>query len=874
MRSRTLPPASADAVHSPEEIITHSVQQQQQPRQFRLEENDNNVFISTSTSAPVRKTRSHSKRPSALDVTSSLVAPQLQEYLMQATQCAHDLQSRTQELESENRKLKELVRQHSTSALDWCSVAKQYQQDRNFMALRLAELELQISNTTHSTKDSIATSIKKNDVGDGSSSLNNFVSQTISQILDHMTPTGGSKEPKLPPLSKGIYSTRNENNFKGEVTTESVLRSVLKPTSKSLSCVCGCQEETRAWKTRCDFAENQITLLEMRCEKTNVMMDAYKAKWTQWKETVVREQYQRRMKAAMSPQSARYMSLGSKQSQQEQPQQQQRGQSRHRKAHYTRDNSRGARLGTEEGNSSQKRQEVTERNTIFNQLITGVLERKRSPTPGVRSSRTETSSVAGPHVVFDEKDDRLGSSDEASAKIERWKPKTYVLDSEENDTSVEYGEQPMSLTFPSDLALHRRGQGLSELDEDDDESDSHDSHGGEDQGFKASSKAKIKRRQYMDDSPTTRISERNQKRTTSVSRTETTPKQQTSTNLDFTRINAEALLSIASDRSSPPMFDTEDYVTFYRSAKTPVKQRSAVGNEQDSPVILHQIDHSHTPKSTSKNIQRNVSTVEALDHGRIFVPETPLELQGITPKKENQILTQSPMTTAVTHVNTAQHEGHLPNLERSTAVNGADMASQQNTQSQSPDGVDEPDKENKAPQEQLKDAHSNSDLDIHEKEIPQMEVGILQGHSGENNHAEQVLTDVPEQQIYNFTERRKDKRKQMHGHDCACCRRFYELTGPLPLPDGHSTFFTPAPRPGEKDIWEKSAEERLQDRIQQISRHRVQHEQPLTPPGFWDTDFPSTQDRLEWDKIAEERRERKKQRAEYKQQEQQQKRRR
>ncbi|ORZ22793.1 DNA repair protein endonuclease SAE2/CtIP C-terminus-domain-containing protein, partial [Lobosporangium transversale] len=108
--------------------------------------------------------------------------------------------------------------------------------------------------------------------------------------------------------------------------------------------------------------------------------------------------------------------------------------------------------------------------------------------------------------------------------------------------------------------------------------------------------------------------------------------------------------------------------------------------------------------------------------------------------------------------------------------------------------------------------------------------------------------------------RRKDKRKQMHGHDCACCRRFYELTGPLPLPDGYNTFFTPAPRPGEKEVWEKTAEERLQDRIQQISRHRVHHESPMTPPGFWDTDFPLTPDRLEWDRIADERRDRKKQR--------------
>lgn len=80
------------------------------------------------------------------------------------------------------------------------------------------------------------------------------------------------------------------------------------------------------------------------------------------------------------------------------------------------------------------------------------------------------------------------------------------------------------------------------------------------------------------------------------------------------------------------------------------------------------------------------------------------------------------------------------------------------------------------------------------------------------------------------------------------------------MPDGYNAFFTPAPRPGQKEVWEQTEEERLQSRIQQVSRHRVQHEVPLTPPGFWDTDFPLTPERIEWDRIAEERKSRKKQR--------------
>ncbi|KAF9359695.1 hypothetical protein BGX26_011643 [Mortierella sp. AD094] len=872
MRSRSLPPSPADAANAPDEHNNHPIQQQ---RQFHQQENDDhdNVFISTTSGAPTRKTHAQSKRPSTIDVTLSLVAPQLQEYLAQASHCAQELQDRNQDLESENRKLKELVRQHRSSALDWCSVSKQYQQDRNFMALRLAELELQISNTTtqsnnnnnnnnnmtgdhtqivgSSSKSSIAGPSKQSDGDICNDSFSSFVSQSISQILDYMAPSNGSKEPKLPPLSKGSYSVGNSTNRDGG-ETELIPRSALKSSSKSRSCTCGCQEEIKAWKARCDFAENQATLLEMRCEKTNIMMDAYKAKWTQWKETVVREQYQRRMKAAMSPQSARYMSLSSKQSQSQQQQQQQQPQQHQqeqqgprKKAYSTSDNSRRVRLGTEESNSSQKRQED---------------------------------------------DNESSSNDDTTEELERRKPVTYVLDSEENDTSVEYGEQPMSLTFPSDLALHRRGQGLSELEEDDDEDDGLDSRGREEtRRFESSSRAQTKRRQYLDDSPTTRISERNQRRTTAISHRENTHQRQSPYTTDFSKIddeNAAAMLSIASDRSSPPMFDSEDYVTLYRSAKTPVKQGST--------AILPQRSLPHTPKSTSRNIQQDVSAVDGPDQGRVFVPETPLELQGITPKKENQILTQSPLKPASTHLNAVQQTsipgGDLRNPARETTANDMESALHQDTQSQSSGGADESDKENKAPQVQIQvhEIHSNSDLEVYDKEDSFVEEGICQERSGEINHsnglqrqgqlrAQQAVADVPEERIYNFTERRKDKRKQMHGHDCACCRRFYELTGPLPLPDGYNAFFTPAPRPGEKEVWEKSAEEKLQDRIQQISRHRVQHEQPLTPPGFWDTDFPSTQERLEWDKIATERRERKKQRMEQqlqKQQLQQQKRRR
>ncbi|KAF8980977.1 hypothetical protein BGZ46_003397 [Entomortierella lignicola] len=890
MRSRSLPSTSADAATPRNDHINRPLQQQQRPSQEIDEEN--NVFISSASSAPSRRIQTQSKRPSSSDVIPSTAAPQLQDYLMQAAHCAQGLQDRNQELEDENRKLRELVRQHRTSALDWCSVAKQYQQDRNFMTLRLAELELQLSNTTYknnkdttethnqtvgSSKDkTTATTTTPNRQDDNEDdSLSNFVSQSISQILDYMAPSSGSKEPKLPPLSKGGYSTSGNAINKEGAPTEPILRSALKTSSKSRPCTCGCQEELKAWKARCDFAENQATLLEMRCEKTNVMVDAYKAKWTQWKETVVREQYQRRMKAAMSPQSAQYLSLSSKQNPQQETQlNQQEQQGNRRMVHSVSDPTRRSRSATQESNSSHKRQEVTKRNTLFNQLISRAAEDSnviQGATSTNRDFQAETSPVSSPHVAFVHKDGDSSSSDEVTERQARQKSKTHVLDSEENDTSVEYGEQPMSLTFPSDLALHRRGYGLSELEEEDDDDDVLASHG-EDRDVRTQGR----NRKYIDDSPTTRVSERYQKRSTAIPRHQ----PHISSTIDTSKTEHEhehgaALLSIVSDQSSPPMFDSEDYVTSYRSAKTPIRQSSIDKSYQGTTTI--------TPKVTPKNTQLDLSA-GAPHRGRVIVPETPLELQGITPKKENQPLALSVVKTTSAHSDTAQrtlmNRKNLPDMAREASIGDVEVALQHSAGPQSPSGADdpdEPDKENKAPQ--VIEIHSNSDLDLHDKEVSFVEDSICHEQNDEVSHDQesenQTTTAVLEQRIYNFTERRKDKRKQMHGHDCACCRRFYELTGPLPLPDGYNTFFTPAPRPGEKEVWERTPEERLQDRIQQISRHRVQHEQPLTPPGFWDTDFPSTQDRLEWDKIAGERREMKKQRKEHqKLQQQQQKRRR
>ncbi|KAF9435811.1 hypothetical protein BGZ76_005495 [Entomortierella beljakovae] len=900
MRSRNLTHASADASHEQDKYMDNSTQQHKQT----LEENDpDNVFI---TSGPSAKRQPQQKRSTAIDTTSNLIAPQLQECLLQAAQHAQDLQDRSHDLETENKKLKEIVRQHRTSALDWCSVAKQYQQDRNYMALRLAELELELqlllpTNDTKqnhnnvsesSSKPTAGTSTRQNGGDSDTSSLSTFISQSISEILDYMSPANGSKEPMLPPLSKGSYTTGKVSTNTGKATTEPVLRSALKSSSKSTSCNCGCQEEIRAWKTRCDFAENQATLHELRCEKTNIVMDAYKAKWTQWKETVVREQYQRRMKAAISPQSARFMSFNSKSSQQVQSQQEQSQQELGHKDFHKRSSAdelnKRTRFKSEESNSSQKRQEITKRNTLLNQLMSVAPESVDTSNPSTSKGKDIHEEEGGVgsadelHVAFERKSDVLDSNNILTLTPERRKSITSVPDSEGNDTSVEYIEQPMSLTFPSDLALYRRGQGFYELEDDGDNSsndgdnDQNRPEGGV-SGTKLSSKAQgSSSKQYMDHSPTVRVSERNQRRVKGITHNGVNNERVSSAS-DRERageMSTALMSSIASDRSSPPMFDSEDYAAPFHSE---------IGAKHDLEDVPLQKNHPVTPNQGSKNAYYDESLVNSSDIEHSFVPETPLDQQqGLARMKDSQRWDHSPDTSI--YVNSSRNAS-TQQIVSPNFVNGnytVDTRTHIEIFSQSPIPSDDPDKENKAPQDQPQDQlhseRSSSDIDINERDIEDNDVnngngnesGHTQGQQKPIEQQKQPPMDGQEQRIYNFTERRKDKRKQMHGHDCACCRRFYEITGPLPRPDGYNAFFTPAPRPGEKETWEKSADERLQDRIQQISRHRVQHEQPLTPPGFWDTDFPSTQDRLEWDKVAQERRDRKKQKLEAQQRQQQQ----
>ncbi|KAF9572095.1 hypothetical protein EC968_010346 [Mortierella alpina] len=849
-----------------------------------------------------------SVKPASSDL-ASVVASQtsLQEHLALAAKSGQELLQRSEALEQENKALLEYNRQSRKSAVDWCHMAKMYEQDRNLMALRLRELELQLSQamdkdnkSTNKTKLSGKAVDRTGSDGaeiDDPSAFNTFVSQSITQILDDVSPKVGKWEPHLPRLSKGAYSIQTENVAGQDPSSSAskVPRSALKnSTAKSANCgSSGCQAELKAWKARCDYAENRLTIQELRYEQKSIMMETISAKWAQWRQKVLRQQYQRRLQAAMTPADSRAMSLHTEQPRNAEPR-------------------KRARFSSTASDEYRLRMEATQKNTLLNQFSSGYPSGSMDSMQSASMNRhSGVGSAAQPHELLED----TSSDDDGGSRGQRrvHGPRSVDQDGmgEEEPSNQEYGSPPMSLTFPSELAIRRRLYISEPEDEEGDES-----HGDE-QPFNARS-ARSKTSTFKSVSPTTRACEaRNLKRPRYVDRSE--PQQREvaataqATSVKSTKPRMD-MPTIESDRSSPPMFESTDYLmaNTSRSAVEPHTDQNRVQPQGDGPststgdaistevpkMAPHQLQSSHprTPKGPQGvrhdeapssreggggvgSHMTNSAKVTPDQPNRIFVPETPLELQGITPQKKISQNPQPVTTGATTAAATRKLDKHiadamvidLPDEEYPTEAHSFE---------------DEPDKENRAPKrtrgpealiELDSDEHSQEEvLNAEIYQQPQQEHSVPPPPPAQHRPQQQLepgMTDGAEERIYNYTERRKDKRRQMHGHDCACCRRFYELTGPLPLPDGFNAFFTPAPRPGEKEIWEMTPEERLQQRIQATSRHRVQHEVPLTPPGFWDTTFPPTQEGEEWDRIAEERRQRKKSRIDYLQKEQDQQRR-
>ncbi|KAF9954373.1 hypothetical protein BGZ72_004626 [Mortierella alpina] len=848
-------------------------------------------------------------RPSSSDL-ASVVASQtsLQEHLALAAKSGQELLQRSEE--QEHKALMEYNRQSRKSAVDWCHMAKMYEQDRNLMALRLRELELQLLQARHKdTKSTDSTKLSgkavdrtssDGDMIDDPSAFSTFVSQSITQILDDVSPKDGKREPNLPRLSKGNYSIQAEA-VTGQNSSSSVPkapRSALKNSAaKSKACGCGCQEELRAWKARCDYAESRLTVQELRYEQKSIMMETISAKWAQWRQKVLRQQYQRRLQAAMTPADSRAMSLHTEQPHNAEPK-------------------KRTRFSSTVSDEYRLRMEATQRNTLLNQFNSeypsGSMESMQSASI---NRKPGAGSAAQPHELLGD----TSSDDDSGNRVQHGMRKLRSMDlgamGEEEPSNQEYGSQPMSLTFPSDLAIRRRLYISEPEDEEGDESH------GDDQPFSARN-TRGKASTFKSVSPTTRACEnRNSKRPMYGDHAEQQHRETAGTthaSVKSARPRTD-MPTIESDRSSPPMFDSTDYLmaNSSRSAAVPDQEHQRVQPQEDEPprksgpststgdavstdvqkMASNQLQSNHprTPKGAQGLRHNDASTsgeggnaagsntanntkVTPDQPNRVFVPETPLELQGITPQKKTSQHSQTATAGAATII-----ASHKPGKQTADTM-VIDLPDEEyQTEAQSIE--DEPDKENRVPKrtrgpealiELDSDEHSLEEvLNTERYRHPQQEQGVSPPSAQrrqQQQHLEPGMSDGAEERIYNYTERRKDKRRQMHGHDCACCRRFYELTGPLPLPDGYNAFFTPAPRPGEKEVWEMSAEERLQQRIQATSRHRVQHEVPLTPPGFWDTTFPPTQEGEEWDRIAEERRQRKRTRIEYLQREQDQQR--
>ncbi|KAK3811448.1 MAG: hypothetical protein J3R72DRAFT_74090 [Linnemannia gamsii] len=872
--------------HELEQQQTDFQQQQQQQRrqQRRIQETEQEQRArrsGSSTGQSSTRQRSQSSQHSSTASTFDMpAATGLHHHLLSAAHYGQELQQRNAALEAENRQLNEIARQQRMSALEWCQMAKTYQRHRDLMTLRLEELEMDLvkmaqkktdkteartekscamvvasSSTSHQHTSMAQTT--KDDEEDDIEKQHQFLSQSIANILDEMTPA--EKEPSLLIFSKTGHGGQSleVDGVPGRVSKPP---SALKQPSKTTKCKCGCQEEIRAWKTRCKYAESQAMALELRCEQLTLNFDGQKKEWAQWKAHLIQQQYQRRMRAAMPFNTSQFMSpFESSSLQQQYPSQQASLPPSIYEGSFKR-----ARFETEGSETSSQRQERTDRNTRYNQITTSFVPGGQSVMGAHADRRKSSSSIKRatgkgsaeePHILIDRDD---GSSSDGfagpSTSLKRPRKETTILDtSEGNEAPAENDGLVLSPTFPSDMTLRLRQYQVN-TDDDEDDSD----------GYTSPSN-----RSNLHGGPTAQKSVGTQK---SHLRNPATPTRAQQAQIivapDSIPSDSHAPSSshdYASDRSSPPMFDTADFIT-HKAPSRQVRRHNTVEGIPTSrtPVVVAPgpevktitSDKHHHQSKPSKVVvnhggRRNSSSVEPFivyeDPDPVSVVlETPLELQGVRgdiPSTTHIAVSEvieiaEDDSVAAEPVDYGVHGGGGTDVDASIGADGDDYD----------DGGS--DKENSPPEHPIVVERRGSDgmMDFEEA------ISVAPGR----RDISPSKANVPEvERIYNFTERRKSKRKLMHGHNCECCRRFYELTGPLPLPDGYSHFFQPIPRPGEKEVWERTDEERLQDRIQEVSRHRVHHMPPLTPPGFWDTDFPSTPERKKWDEIDRERRDRK-----------------
>ncbi|KAG4300682.1 hypothetical protein PCK1_003111 [Pneumocystis canis] len=99
---------------------------------------------------------------------------------------------------------------------------------------------------------------------------------------------------------------------------------------------------------------------------------------------------------------------------------------------------------------------------------------------------------------------------------------------------------------------------------------------------------------------------------------------------------------------------------------------------------------------------------------------------------------------------------------------------------------------------------------------------------------------------YNEVVRNKTLRKHLPACACENCIKFFEAHGPI------ATIPKPIWRSSSKDkIFLDSTKEHIYKNLQQVSRHRAAFFRAKTPPGFWESDFPNTQQEQNYRKQAE-----------------------
>ncbi|CAG8522624.1 11102_t:CDS:2 [Racocetra fulgida] len=108
------------------------------------------------------------------------------------------------------------------------------------------------------------------------------------------------------------------------------------------------------------------------------------------------------------------------------------------------------------------------------------------------------------------------------------------------------------------------------------------------------------------------------------------------------------------------------------------------------------------------------------------------------------------------------------------------------------------------------------------------------------SHRSTVSPNLSETNIrFNETVRKQSERRQLQGEDCRDCRRYYEITGPMPIPDA-----TGLNRCGHTNQVQ-SAELLMEARLHYTSKHRTKYSRAPTPPGFWRVGFPTSQELAE-----------------------------